>query len=195
MPLSNYALDAFVAQDLSKLTACAPQTLTGAFPDRAHWFNQFVLRRILQNHVADEKAALAFVLVRRAEAALDEWEAACETAKDDVRQPSTYFKLLRHLESCISALWQGLEFGRKAVGTALFQKGDASVYERLNWIYNVSRHFDPEALLVGDLHRVWVTNDGVHTREHALAFDEIREALQLLGRVAEKVGGASPTHG
>jgi hypothetical protein len=48
--------------------------------------------------------------------------------------------MLRHLESCIASLWQGLEFSRRALDTKLFEKGDGSVYERLNWLYNVGRH-------------------------------------------------------
>ena len=166
MPLSNYALDTFVSQEMSKLTACTPQSLECDFPERGHWLNQFVLRRIFHNHVSEERAALAFILVRRAEAALDEWELACNAATQEVRRPSGYFKVLRHLESCIAALWQGLEFGRSATGSRLFEKGDGSEYERLNWLYNVGRHFDPQALPSGDLHRLWITNDGLHTREH-----------------------------
>jgi hypothetical protein len=46
MPLTLYALDMFVSQELSKLTACSPQSLDAEFPDRIHWLNQFVLERI-----------------------------------------------------------------------------------------------------------------------------------------------------
>jgi len=35
MPLSHYALDAFVSQELSKLTSCAPQSLASEFPERS----------------------------------------------------------------------------------------------------------------------------------------------------------------
>jgi hypothetical protein len=45
---------------------------------------------------------------------------ACIAATQDVRHPSGYFKMLRHLESCIAALWQGLEFSRRAIDTKLF---------------------------------------------------------------------------
>jgi len=192
MPLTHYALDTFVSQEISKLTACVPESLVTEFPERAHWLNQFVLRRIFQNHVSDENAALAFILVRRAEAALDEWELACIAATQDVRHPSGYFKMLRHLESCIAALWQGLEFSRRAIDTKLFDKGDGSVYERLNWIYNVGRHFDPQALPSGDLHRLWITNEGLHSREYSLTFVEVRDALKSLARVVDKIAGSSP---
>lgn len=191
MPLSHYALDTFVAQEMSKLTACAPQSLATDFPERNHWFNQFVLRRIFHNHVSDEHAALAFVLVRRAAAALDEWELACEAAQD-VRNPSGYFKMLRHLESSVSALWQGLDFCRRALEMKLFERGDGSVYERLNLVYNVSRHFNPQDLPSGDLHRLWISNDGLHSRECSVTFSELRDSIKFLAGMVDKLAGSSP---
>jgi hypothetical protein len=195
MPLSHYALDTFVSQDLSKLTSCDPQSLASEFPERSYWLNQFVLRRIFHNHIAEQHAALTFVLVRRAEAAIDEWELACEAARQGVQKPSGYFKTLRHLESCLAALWQGLDSGRRALATDLFTKGDGSVYERLNWLYNKGRHFDPQALPQGDLHALWLTNDGLHSREHAVTFEEMRDALKVVGGMVDKIAGSSPKSG
>jgi len=183
MPLSHYALDTFVSQDLSKLTSCAPQSLASEFPERSCWLNQFVLRLIFHDHIAELRAALAFVLVRRAEAAIDEWELACEAARQGVQKPSGYFKTLRHLENC------------RALATDLFTKGDGSVYERLNWLYNKGRHFDPQALPQGDLHALWLTNDGFHSREHAITFEEMREALKVLGGMVDKIAGSAPKAG
>lgn len=192
MPLSHYALDTFVSQELSKLTACAPESLDAEFPERCVWLTQFVLRRIFHNHVAENRAALGFALVRRAEAALDEWELVCEAARHGVQSPSQYFKGLRHLENSLAALWQGLDFGRRALGTDLFAERDGSVFERLNWLYNKARHFDPQVLPAGDLHRLWLTNDGLHSREHAVTFEEMRDALKLLGRIAQELAGSAP---
>ena len=195
MPLTHYALDTFLSQEMSKLTACTPQSLANDFPERGYWPNQFVLRQVFHNHISEEHAALAFILVRRAEAALDEWELACSAATQDVRRPSGYFKMLRHLENCIAALWQGLDFCRRALDTKLFEKGDGSVYERLNWLYNVGRHFDPQAIPSGDLHRLWITNDGLHTREHSVTFTELRDTLKFLAGMVDKIAGSSPKAG
>lgn len=192
--LTDYALDAFVSQEMSKLTACAPESLASEYPEHIHWLNQFVLRRIFHNHVSEEFAALAFILVRRTEAALDEWELACAAAHD-VRKPSGYFKMLRHLENCISALWQGLEFSRRALNKKLFEKGDGSVYERLNWVYNVARHFDPQELPSGDLHRLWMSNNGLHSREHSVTFSEVRDAIKFLAGMVDTYAGSSPKGG
>lgn len=190
MGISNYALDTFVAQDMSKLTQLSVNSLASEFPSADSWFATFVLRRIFQAHVPDEKAALAFAIIRRAHAALQEWEFASTAAQRDLRSVATYFNVLRHVEACLDAVCQGLRFARKSLGRSFFTKGDGSVYERMNSIYNVSRHFDPEALQSGDMHRVWLSDHAIHTREQTLSFDELREAVRMLARISDKVSGA-----
>jgi hypothetical protein len=194
MPLTSYALDTFVSQEVSKLTACTARPFGDEFPNREAWISQFILRRIFHDHVSEQRAPLAFALLRRAEAALDEWELACAIASGDLRRPSAYFKALRHFEACIASLWQGFELGRNAIGTKIFQKGDGSANERLNSIYNEGRHFDPTGLPAGDLHPVWITNDGIRTQEVALTFEELRESLASLARIASGiVDGPAPS--
>lgn len=192
MPLSHYALDAFVSQELSKLTSCTPESLASEFPKRGFWLNQFALNQIFRNHVAHDRVALAFALIRRAEAALEEWELACEVATQGVQRSSKYFKALRHFENCLAALWQGLDFGRRALGEDLFKTGDGSTFERLNRLYAKSRHFDPLVLPAGDLHALWLTNDGLHSHEHAVTFGEMRDALTLLCDIAQKIAVGAP---
>lgn len=189
MGISNYALDTFVAQDMSKLTQLSVKSLAEEFPNADKWLAQFVLRRIFQAHVSDEKAALAFAIIRRTHASLQEWELASAAAQGDLRSIGTFFGVLRHMENCIGSIWQGLEFTRKSLGQDLFKKGDGSAYERMNWVYNVSRHFDPESLPQGDTHRVWLSDHAMHTREQAVSFDELRDAIRMLARVSEKVAG------
>jgi hypothetical protein len=187
VPLTLQGLDAFVSQGLSGLTRLTARTLAEDFPDRLDWINEFVLHRIFHNHVRDQSAALAFVLLRRAEAAIDEWELACASSKGDLRSASVYFKVLRHFETCIANLWQGLDFGRRALGRKLFESGDGSAYDRLNQVYNCSRHFDPMQLPQGDLHAVWLTNDSVVIDKCQVSFEEIRDAISVLAHIASKI--------
>ena len=190
MRLSNYALDTFVAQDMSKLKKLSVDSLVGEFQSADCWLEHFVHHQIFQAHISGDKTALAFVIVRRAHVALQEWELTSTAAQGDPRNIGIYFSVLHHLEACLSAVWQGLEFARKSLAEDLFKRGDGGQYERMNWLYNTSRHFDPMALHAGDLHRVWLSDDSMHTREHALSFDELREAVRMLARVAEKVAGS-----
>lgn len=193
MGITDYALDRFVAQDMSKLKNLTIKSLAEDFPDADNWLRQFVLNRMFHAVVPDDKAALAFAIVRRTHAAMQEWELASAAANGNLRSVGTYFSILRHLESCISSAWQGLEFARKSMGEFLFTNGDGSVYERLNWVYNVSRHFDPEELSQGHLHRLWLSDEAIHTREHLVQFVELRDVIAMLGRISNQVGGHTST--
>lgn len=185
MGITDYALDTFVAQQMSTF-AWAPESIDSEFRSRATWLDEFVLRRIYQRHVPDDRAALAFIMVRRALAAIDEWESMCVAASGPRRKPSVYFSVLRHCEACLAATWQSLEFGRKGLGQKLFDKGDGSAYERLNAVYNTGRHFDPEALPSGALHAIWLADEHVRTHEHTLHLDELRDLVRMLGRIASQ---------
>lgn len=187
MGISDYALDTFVAQEMSKITRLEIESLAGEFPNADTWLVEFVTLRIFHSHVPKEKAALVFAIIRRAHAAVQEWELASAAALGNMRHIGAYFRVLRHLESCISATWQGLEFARRSLKIDLFTKNEVNVYTRLNWVYNTFRHFDPEMLPEGDLHRTWLSNDAIHTREHVVQFTELREEVALLARVSEKL--------
>jgi hypothetical protein len=188
-------MDGYVSQHLSKLTSCKISAIAHEYPESEHWLEQFQLRKMFQNHVRDELFPLAFVIMRRADAALDEWELACSAAKNGLQTPRVYFKVLRHVEQTIAALWQGLEFLRKALGKKLFERGDGSTFERLNGIYNLARHFDPMDLPPGDLHKIWLSNDGIHTNEYQLTFDEFLDTFRELLKFADALGGSPPPTG
>ncbi len=190
MPLSLYALDNFVAQDLSKLTECRLVSVADDFPDHASWLSLFVLTWMLRIRVPKEKAALAFALIRRAESAIEDYEAARAHLADLVKggqNISLYFRCLRRLDSTVAMVYQALDFSRKAVKKDLFAPGDGSPCQRLNRIYNESRHADPETLPSGQLHAVWIKNDGLYMNGVNLTFAELRELVCGIGRIADKL--------
>jgi hypothetical protein len=105
MPLSNYAFDTFVSQDLSKLTECRAATIAPDFPDHTSWLSSFVLNWILNIPLSKDSAALAFALIRRAEAAIEDYEQArvdLATLVDRDRSVSLYFRCLRRFESTVA---------------------------------------------------------------------------------------------
>lgn len=87
----------------------------------------------------------------------------------------------------MSVLYQALKLGRKALGTKLFEPGDGSPYERLNLIYNKSKHADPQALPSGQLHAIWIKNEGLVTDGTVLEFCELRELIRVIGRISDKL--------
>lgn len=97
MPLTLYALDNFVAQDLSQLTECRAAPVAPDFPNCSSWLSSFVLNWIFRLPLAKEKAALAFALIRRAEGAVTDYEEAREHLTNLVagkRDISLYFRCL-----------------------------------------------------------------------------------------------------
>jgi hypothetical protein len=185
-----YALDTFVAQDLSQLTECQAASAAQEFPDCSSWLSSFVLNWIFRIPLTKEKAALAFALIRRAEGAVADYEEAREHLMNLVagnRSISLYFRCLRRFESTLGMLYQSLDFVRKALGIRLFTQGDGSPYERLNLIYNKSRHSNPETLPTGQLHAVWIKNDGLYTDGAKLTFNKLRDLICDIGRIADKL--------
>jgi hypothetical protein len=129
-----------------------------------------------------------FFFLRRAEAAFIEYDHAREALSEYVatsrRQPSLYFRALYHFEMTIAMLWQAYDFRRKFTGVDPYKTGDNSRYERLAEIYNASRYFDPE-LPPDYLHLIRISNDGVYSAKHSLSFEEIKECLEEIGRLAD----------
>ena len=58
-------------------------------------------------------ASLSITLLRRADAALEEWEFARRTLAELASEKTIahYFKALRHLENTVAALYQGYDLG------------------------------------------------------------------------------------
>lgn len=190
MPLSFYALDNFVSQELSLLSECRAVGVADEFQDRQSWLTTFVLNWMLRLPLPREKAALAFTIIRRSEAAITDYEEARELlAKlaSSGESVSLYFRCLARFESTVAMVCQALTFIRKALNIKLYKKGDGSPHERLFIIYNKSRHCNPETLPTGHLHAVWIKNDGLFVDGAHLTFAELRELVREVGRIADKL--------
>jgi hypothetical protein len=195
MPLSSYALDNFVAQDLSGLTECRAAEVAPEFPAYDSWLSSFVLTRIFRIDLPQGKAALFFALIRHAESAIADYEEArghLSALVRDRKSISLYFRCLRRFESTLAMTYQALNLLRKAAGIKLFEKGDGSPYARANLIYRRVRHADPQALPPGHLHPVWLRNEGLFTDSASLTFDELADLVRQISRIADKLAKGEP---
>jgi hypothetical protein len=190
MPFSNYGLDHLVSQELSKLSQCGAPEVTSRFSESQHWVSNFVLNSFLGFQVSPEDKRFRFFFLRRAEAAFIEYDHAREALSDYVantrRKPSLYFRALHHFEMTVAMLWQAYDFARKVIGKDPFKPGDDSRYERLHGVYNLSRYLNRD-LSPEYLHHVWISNDGIHTAEYSLSFEELKESLEEVGRFADRI--------
>ncbi len=189
-PTHGDLLSAFVERHLSTLTACAPRSLGGEFPESRSWLDEFPLDWKPNGNVRYGKVPLAYAAIRRAEAAIDEWDLACEATRGDLRKLSVYFTALRHFENCVTAASRGFDLCRRALKVTLFSEADERAAAQLTWLCSYAGHFDPQSLAPSSLYPVWITNDGIQSDRHAVTFEEMRAAVKRLARIARVAAGA-----
>jgi len=191
MPLTNYSLDNFVSQEISNLTECNAIDLTQAFDQAEHWIENFVLNSIFCVNVKQEYKPFIFAILRRAQMALVEHENGRIALQNYVNgkkdRISIYFRSLYHFEIAINLVYQAHEIFMKIKKGQLFQKNDGTPLERLNRIYNVSKHLEPSTIPDTHLHSMWIKNDGLYISTVMLTFEELADLLMDVCGLADKL--------
>lgn len=191
MPLTNYSLDNFVSQEISSLTKCNAVDLTQKFDQAEHWIENFVLNSIFRIQIKQEHKPFIFAILRRAQMALVEHEngriALQEYVNGKKDRISLYFRALYHFEIAINLIYQAHELFMKITKVRLFQKNDGTPVERLNRIYNVSKHLEPSNIPDTHLHSVWIKNEGLCISTAMLTFEELAELVKDVCGLADKL--------
>jgi len=193
MPFTKHAVDTFISDKITKVTACNAADLYLEFPDAKNWLSGFGLMVIFNDQPPENRRHFAWQFLRRAEMALAEYSLAREALQNLLSgnrgRWSPYFHALTHFETALAQLYQALDSYRKLSKRNLFESNDDSVEDRLNKIYNISKH----QLTTGD-QLVWISDSGVETAVAAISYVEIEELLRSLARVATKLSSStSPT--
>lgn len=193
--LSNYARDNFIAPYMSAFSSPSIKDMTATDPQQSHWLSNFILNSMLGYPVKPPSKQYIFNFLRRAEAAFREYELARVASLDFVGSrpaASKYMITIHHWEQFLAQSWEAYALLGKLTGKRLFEKDDGSPHNRLNRLYNRSKHTD-KAIASGQLPTeegtlgVWLTNDGLASTDDRLAFDEITEILEELSRFASKL--------
>lgn len=191
MPFTSYALDTFVAQDMSKLKECNAKAINESFEQSQHWLGNFVLNSTFRVHIPQEHKPFILTFLRRAEMALLEYERGRKALEEYVKGASNhisrYFQALHHFEITINLLYQAYELVMKKLDIKLFTKNDSSPLERLNRVYNVIKHAELSSIPEGNLHPVWLRNEGVFVSTAYITFDELYDILIEIGNLADKL--------
>jgi hypothetical protein len=186
MPLSAFALDRFVAPDISKFTKASIPDMSDTSKEQEYWVGNFILNTLFRVTVDERTRQALFNLLRRAESAFREYGLARErtlTYLQNTEAITAYLAAVSHWEVYLSHTYQAyclLARGQKV----LFVQGDGSVLERLNLLYNRLKHMDG-AIESGQLPAestmaIWLTNDGVRSVDSVLTFAEIADILRDL---------------
>lgn len=192
MGFTNAGREAFIAQGISKLTACDAPELFNLFDQREHWVNNFIFNSIFRAEIKEDLKPFIFSILRRAQMSIAEYEDGRVSLIDyidgDRDRWSVYFRALYHFELSVMLMCQAYEAIRKLAGNVnYYDHGDGSAAERLFAIYNISKHLEPTSLAKGQLHSVWLTNDGIATSRAELTWDELAESLRTLGSMANEI--------
>jgi hypothetical protein len=186
-----YAMDNFIGTDMSKLTEVSIPDLTPNENLIAH----YILNSLSRGFFTAEVRAEVYYFLRRVTAALEEWRLAREATLSYVetpgQHPMRYVKAIGHWEAVLTYTWQSCRLVNREKN-GWYTKGDGSVAEAANELYNQVKHIDDRIAggetmpVLGPL-GVWLTNDGLRSTKHFVTFVGLGELLVHLADLADKL--------
>lgn len=193
--LTDYALDAYVAPELSRLGIPELPSLASLATVAVKWLPDFLLNHMLRFVLPPRERQFRFALIRRTAAAIAEYELGRNALGEYVRNPlrhviSPYFSALRHLEAAVAVTYQAQALGAALVDPKkpLFED-DSSPCGRLWKVYVHSRHaddlFDSAQVVPEQSLTVWLTNDGLACAGATVRYVELSAMIEELGRISE----------
>jgi hypothetical protein len=186
MPLSKYAIDTFISSKITELTECHLTDLSAEFPNSKDWVSRFGLTVIFVKPLPEAARPFVIQFVRRTEMAIAEYARMRVELQYLLSGPqwSPYYRALHHGEVATAMLYQAYDLTRTKLKQDFFDRNDGSPLQRLNCIYNTSKHQPAE---VQD--PVWLSNDGFHTAKAKLLYSEFEDLARSLARLVEQIIG------
>jgi hypothetical protein len=183
----SYVLDEYGAPKLSELNVC------GA-PDIPEWPNHLGVAILNCVFVSDYQKEIRWYLlnfIRRMETAVGEYRLGRSELQNYVEQlPDrnnhflTALRALSHFEQSIAALYQAVDLVRCITAQDPFKKNDGSPMDRLNKIYNRSKHFKENKAPATP---IWLTNECLERSDAKITFIELCEIIADLTKCAEGI--------
>jgi hypothetical protein len=201
---SDHALDTYMAPELSKFTSASIPDVSAYAQKREWWVRNFFLNSMLGTTVDAPVRQYMVNYLRRAELAFQEYELGRERTLNYLETPrgggiGHYMAAIGHWEVFLGQAWHANQLLSYMVGwngQGIFSQGDGSPEERLNFLYNRSKH--AESSISGDFYPengtlcLWLYNDGLKVKGDEkkgghLTFAEIFEILEELGKWADRI--------
>lgn len=195
MGFTRHATDLYISEKIGQVTKCGTAPVGKEFPASTAWVSAFGLCVIFQDHPPAPNRQFALQFIRRVEMAFAEYSRASEYLSDlvtgETGRWSPYFRALYHFEAAISQLYLAYDGARKKIEANYFAGGDGSDLDRLNKIYNASKHQIATAEQT-----LWITNDGVCADDASISFAELEELLRSCAQIANRITNqAAEPHG
>jgi hypothetical protein len=189
MPWSAHSKDNFFAPEMSQFTSAAIRDMSGTSDQQEHWLYNFMLNTLLSVQVEQRVRQTLFNFLRRAQFAFREYALAREQTVaflSNRESVPTYLVAIGHWEVFLSYAYQAFELLAPTEKRALFEPNDGSILQRLNLLYNRSKHLskaiNSDQLATGSTLAVWLTNEGLRCVDGHLTFDELAGVLEELAR-------------
>jgi hypothetical protein len=185
VPFTKYAIDTFISSKVTALSECRIADLAAEFPNSSRWVSGFGLMVMFVNMPPEAMRPFALQFVQRIEMVIAEYSRMRTEVQDLLSgnpRWSPYYRALHHGETSAALLYQAYDLSRNKLNTNLFESNDGSPLQRLNLIYNTSKHQLAEAQ-----DPVWLSNEGFHTESACLLYSEFEELARSCARVAEQL--------
>lgn len=185
-------LDKHIAPGVSAFTTAEIPDMTGHDPESSHWLANFFLNSVFRASFSPPMRAYAFNFLRRAQFAFAEHARARTSTLAFLNRGGQsierYAEALFHWECFLGQSWHGYALLVTAWDGKAFEKGDGSVEQRLNALYNQMKHVEsriengqmPSEATVP----VWLENEGLRSGDATLTFAETADVLKDLARYA-----------
>jgi hypothetical protein len=200
---SSYAQDTFIAPGVSTFNTAEIPDMSRYDSESSHWVADLFLNSMFRGRWEPPANAYVYNYVRRAEAAFSEHalarEATLKFLANEGQSPSLYAAAVLHWEFFLGQSWQGYALlarlashsGGEPRDTMIFARGDGSIEERLNKLYNAMKHEEKRIaagqILEGATVPVWLTNEGIQSTDAFLMFGETAEILRDVAKWANIV--------
>ncbi len=186
---SKQIVDKYIAPNVSLFTCAEIPDISTSAKESSHWIANYFLNSALTASFKPPMNVYAYNFLRRAQAAFNQYRLARDCTLDFLttggQSPTRYCEALFHWETFLGQSWHAYLLLMKAfeVGKA-FEKGDGSLEERLNKLYNTMKHVESRIehgqMLPGATVPVWLTNDGLCSVDASMTYIETAEILRQL---------------
>jgi hypothetical protein len=191
---SQHVIDNFIAPGVSTFTCAEIPEMSQYHKESGHWIGNFFLNSVFRASYRPPYNAYLYNYYRRAEASFFEHELARVATLDFLsagkQSPTLYALALFHWEIFLGQSWHAFALLMKPLQRKqIFTKGDGSLEERLNALYNRMKHVE-DSITLGRIQDgatvpVWLTNDGLISVDNVLTYVETAEVLREIAKWAE----------
>ena len=182
-----------MAPFMSLFTSAEIPDMSGHCDQSQHWISNFILNTLLRENIRAPYRQYIFNFLRRSEAGFREHAFAREETllflNGSRQSPSRYMMAIFHWEVFLAQAWHGYSLLSNMQEEKAFEKGAGSIEERLNLLYNQSKHAESVIksgqMLENATIPVWLTNTGLESHNAKLTYHETGEILKHLAEWAQ----------